>query len=57
MKGSISLEEISKKFGIDKALTEEWAKILEEHNLVELHYPILGTPFLTLAKPKEEIIL
>ncbi|MBN2250894.1 MAG: hypothetical protein JW724_02315 [Candidatus Altiarchaeota archaeon] len=35
---------LSKKLGVSRAQIEGWAMILEEHNLVELHYPAIGEP-------------
>ena len=37
-------DELSKEIGVSKTQIEEWAMILEEHNLVELHYPAIGEP-------------
>lgn len=42
--GRIKLSAISKYFGIDKRKAEEWATILQEHNLAEIHYPAIGEP-------------
>lgn len=41
-KGRIKLSAISKYFGIDKRKVDEWATILQEHNLAEIHYPAIG---------------
>jgi|GEM_PF-813557 len=44
-KGVVRLNDgLAKKLGVSKTQVEEWAMILEEHNLVELHYPALGEP-------------
>ena len=40
--GIVKLSEVAKKFNIKKETAEEWGKILEEHNLIELHYPAFG---------------
>ncbi len=37
-------DELSKKIGVSKTQIEEWAMVLEEHNLLELHYPAIGEP-------------
>lgn len=42
--GRIKLSAISTYFGIDKRKAEEWATILQEHNLAEIHYPAMGGP-------------
>lgn len=44
-KGSVRIgDEVSRKLKVPKSQIEEWAMILEEHNLVELHYPAIGEP-------------
>lgn len=35
---------LSNQLNVEKTQIEEWAMILEEHNLVELHYPTIGEP-------------
>lgn len=37
-------EELAKQLGVSKAQIESWSLILEEHNLVDLHYPAIGEP-------------
>ncbi len=41
---SIKFSEIEKVFNINNEKAEEWAKILEEHNLAQIHYPAFGEP-------------
>ncbi len=36
--------ELAQKLNVSRAQIENWAMILEEHNLVELHYPAIGEP-------------
>lgn len=43
-KGSISLGEIKKKLMLPEDKIEEWGKILERHNLIEMFYPPIGKP-------------
>jgi len=52
-KGSITIDEIAKKFHVDVSVIEEWAKILEEHRLASINYPIIGKPYLSLIKESE----
>ena len=52
-RGSITIDEIAEGFHIEKELVEEWAKILEEHKLVVVNYPVIGKAFLVLAKETE----
>lgn len=42
--GRIKLSAISRYFGIDERKAEEWATILQEHNLAKIHYPPMGGP-------------
>lgn len=44
---------LSTKLGIQKSQIEEWSLILEEHNLVELHYPAIGEPEIRKIVEKE----
>ena len=53
-KGSVTIEEISEKFHVSRQTVEEWGKILEEHKLVTIEYPVIGKPYLVLAKDVEE---
>ncbi len=41
-KGSIGLGEIKKRLMLPEEKIEEWGKILERHNLIELFYPPIG---------------
>jgi CBS domain-containing protein len=43
-KGSISVSEIKEKLILPEEKIEEWGKILEKHNLVEVFYPPIGKP-------------
>lgn len=49
-KGSITIDEIAERFKVDKAVVEEWARILEEHKLIVVNYPVIGKPYLSSAK-------
>lgn len=43
--GEVKIDDhLSTKLGVSKTQIEEWCMILEEHNLVELHYPAIGDP-------------
>lgn len=41
-KERVKLKEAAKRFGVKKQQLEEWAKILESHDLITIHYPPLG---------------
>ncbi|MBW2989817.1 hypothetical protein KY358_05880 [Candidatus Woesearchaeota archaeon] len=43
-KGRISLSAVADYFGVTKAKAEEWASILQEHDLADIHYPPIGDP-------------
>ena len=42
--GVIKISAVAKIFNISTKKVEEWSKILENHNLLKLHYPPLGEP-------------
>lgn len=42
-KGRVSTEKASKALGVDVKLVEEWASILDDHGLIKIEYPIMGT--------------
>lgn len=53
-KGSISIKDAAKVFNVSRSQIESWVKILEEHELIEVHYPPIGEPELRkkeLEKP------
>ncbi len=52
-KGKISIDEIAKQWKVRQELVQEWAKILEEHKLVQIHYPALGSPELRMYEEKK----
>ncbi len=43
-RGSIGMDEIQKRLTIPEDKIEEWGKILERHNLIEMFYPPIGKP-------------
>lgn len=45
-KGSVKISDAAKKLKIKDKQIEEWAKVLEEHGLIEVHYPAIGKPVL-----------
>lgn len=49
-KGKITFDEIARLFKVDLNTIEEWAKILEDHGLVEVVYPPVGSPELREKK-------
>jgi len=51
--GTLTITEVSEGFGVSKEQAEEWGRILESHNLIELNYPAIGE--LQLCKKKSKI--
>ncbi len=49
-KKTMSIEEIEEIFKIEEGVALNWAKILEDGNLAEIHYPRFGSPILEIAK-------
>ncbi len=50
---SISISKLSKKLNMPVEIIESWAKILEDHDLIDISYPTVGSPILKI-KPKVE---
>lgn len=50
--GPTDFSKLSKSMKIPENVVENWAKILEEHDLVEISYPPIGSPVLTLKRAK-----
>ena len=46
--GPTDFLKLSKRLGTSENLIEEWVKVLEEHDLVEISYPPLGSPVVKL---------
>ncbi|HDH91505.1 MAG TPA: hypothetical protein ENF38_00975 [Candidatus Aenigmarchaeota archaeon] len=51
--GKISMAELSKRMELSQELIESWAKILEDHDLIEISYPTVGSPILKIKGLKE----
>lgn len=47
-------EVVSKLFKVDKEITKEWFKILEEADLAEIRYPTIGSPKIVLIEKQKE---
>lgn len=41
---------LARRLNVSRAQIEEWCIILEDHNLVELHYPTIGEPEIRLVQ-------
>jgi CBS domain-containing protein len=50
-KGRVTIDEASEKLKVDRQMIEEWAAILEEHALITVEYPVIGT--VELVKKEE----
>jgi hypothetical protein len=47
-------DKLAHTLGVDKTQIEEWAVILEEHDLLELHYPTIGEPEIRIVDGGKE---
>ena len=47
-------DRLAHTLGVNKTQIEEWAVILEEHDLIELHYPTIGEPEIRIVKGETE---
>ncbi|MEM5878891.1 MAG: CBS domain-containing protein [Candidatus Aenigmatarchaeota archaeon] len=48
--GPVELQKLSKLLNTPENLVENWAKILEEHGIVEINYPAIGSPVVKMKK-------
>jgi DNA-binding transcriptional regulator YiaG len=53
-KNEMKIKDIAKEFDVSLETVEEWGKILEDHNLAELHYPAFGDPLIKIKKKKNK---
>lgn len=49
-KGSINIPDLSRELNINPEQIEIWARILEEHGMIEIEYPTIGPPKLRKKK-------
>lgn len=47
---SETIPKLSKELGIKTDIIEDWAKILEEHDLIKIEYPFIGPPKLKMKE-------
>ena len=52
-RGEIKVSEAAKIFRVGKTEIEKWGQVLQDHNLVELHYPLIGEAVLRVKKQKK----
>jgi hypothetical protein len=50
----VKLSTAVKKFNAKKELIEEWGSILEDHHMIEMHYPLAGEPTLRIPTPERK---
>lgn len=55
-KKSISIDDAAKKFGLTEHIIEEWCRMLEEHGMIELHYPAFGKPEIRIRKSERKYV-
>lgn len=46
-------DKLTHRLGVNRSQIENWALLLEEHGLLELHYPAIGEPEIRKVKEKE----
>ncbi|MFH1364214.1 MAG: hypothetical protein ABIH52_01020 [Candidatus Aenigmatarchaeota archaeon] len=51
---NITLEKVANDLNLDLKIIEDWARVLEEHDLIKMHYPIFGKPMLRTLDYKTE---
>lgn len=51
-KKSVSLNDLAMRFSVSLGKVEEWAKVLDETGLLELHYPVIGKAELRVKAEK-----
>ncbi len=54
-KNKVKISEVAKMFKIDKKKAEEWVQILDEHGLVQIHYPPMGEPEIRKLVQNEKV--
>lgn len=42
----VKLKDAAKKFGVHEGLVEQWARILQDYELIDVHYPEKGEPLM-----------
>jgi membrane protein implicated in regulation of membrane protease activity len=54
-KGSMNFYDAAAEYGVDKEQIASWARILEEHKLAKVHYPVFGSPVILVGgeEPKK----
>lgn len=45
-KGSVKVSDAARQLKVREKQIEEWAHVLEEHDIIEIHYPTMGKPLL-----------
>lgn len=51
-KKKVKLSTVAKKFDVPEKIAEDWGKILEDHQMIDMHYPVAGEPVLKVHVPK-----
>ncbi|MCX6814214.1 MAG: hypothetical protein NTY20_00970, partial [Candidatus Aenigmarchaeota archaeon] len=52
----INFYDAAKEYGVNRDQIASWARILEDHKLAKVHYPVFGSPVVLIEteKPKKE---
>ena len=52
-KKRVKLSEAAAKFNVSKNIIEDWGSILEDHHILDMHYPVAGEPTLKVHEHKK----
>jgi chromosome segregation ATPase len=55
-KERVTLAEAGKALGVDEEKVEEWVRVLEDKDFVELIYPAIGEPVIILKKITDKVV-
>ncbi|MEM5812140.1 MAG: hypothetical protein QXN71_00085 [Candidatus Aenigmatarchaeota archaeon] len=50
----VGFDEAAEKFNAEREQIESWAKILEEHKLIKVHYPVFGRPVMIFREMEKK---
>jgi hypothetical protein len=51
----VKMDNVAKQLGVPKEQVQEWADIMEDHQMVKTDYPVVGEPVIMLKEHEDEI--
>jgi hypothetical protein len=51
-KGSVKVSDAAKSLGVPEGTIQEWGNILEDHRMIEFHYPLTGRASLSVIRAR-----